>query len=290
MHPVMKLLQEPLLHFLVAGAALFGIYGWLNRGEHPDAGSLPQVHISEGDVSSLRETWMLQWQHEPTAEDLRGAVRQLLNEQLLALEAHNMGLDENDTIVRRRLAQKLNFVIEGTTRLVEPTEYDLQEFYASHPDQFRTEAHVSFTQVYFSPTRRKDPTADARAGLAQLSARGENEPEETMGDRFLLGPEFHDESEQVVSNAFGREFAEAVFGLAPSSWSGPIRSGYGLHLVRVSTLKASQLPPFAEVRSQVLEAWRRDREMTVNEQYLAGLRKKYDVVIDDGVKTLIGGL
>jgi hypothetical protein len=286
----MKLLREPLLHFLVAGAALFGIYGWLNRGEHPNAGPLPQVHISEGDVSSLRETWMLQWQREPTTDDLRGAVRQLLNEQLLALEAHAMGLDENDTIVRRRLAQKLNFVIEGTSRLVEPTQHDLQEFYASHPDQFRTEAHVSFTQVYFSPTGRKDPAADARTGLAELSAQGDNEPEGTMGDRLLLGSKFQDESEQVVSKAFGREFAEAVFGLTPGSWSRPIGSGYGMHLVRVSALKASQLRPFAEVRAQVLEAWRRDREKTVNEQYLAGLRKKYNVVIDDGVKTLMGGL
>ncbi len=238
----MKLLQEPLLHFLIAGAALFGVYGWLNRGEDLNARPLPQVHISEGDVSSLRETWVLQWQREPTTEELRGAVTQLLNEQLLALEAHDMRLDENDTIVRRRLAQKLNFVIEGTTRLAEPTEHDLQGFYASHADQFRTEARVSFTQVYFSPTRRKDPTADARAGVVELSAQGDSEPDGTRGDRFLLGPEFHDESEQIVSNAFGREFAEAVFGLTPGSWSGPIGSGYRLHLVRVSALQDGSTP------------------------------------------------
>jgi hypothetical protein len=290
MDPAMKLLQEPLVHFLVAGAALFGLYGWLDGGEDPNARPLPQVHISEGDVSSLRETWVLQWPREPTREELRGAVTQLLNEQLLALEAHDLRLDENDMIVRRRLAQKLNFVIEGTTRLAEPTERGLQEFYESHPDQFRTEARVSFTQVYFSSTRRKDPTADARASLAELSAQRDNEPEETIGDRFLLGPEFHDESEQMVSKAFGREFAEMVFGLMPGSWSGPIGSGYGLHLVRVSALQASQLRPFAEVRSQVLEAWRREREKTANEQYLAGLRTKYEVVIEDGAKALVGGL
>jgi hypothetical protein len=163
MDRALKLLQEPLVRFLVAGATLFGLYGWLNRGEDPNAGPGPQVRISEGDVASLRVTWTLQWQREPTREELRGVVTQLLNEQLLALEAHDMRLDENDMIVRRRLAQKLNFVVEGTTRLAEPTEHDLQEFYASHPDQFRTEARVSFTQVYFSPTRRKDPIADARA-------------------------------------------------------------------------------------------------------------------------------
>jgi PPIC-type PPIASE domain len=241
-------------------------------------------------ATSLRETWTLQWQREPTAEELRGAVRQLLNEQLLALEAHTMRLDENDTVVRRRLAQKLNFIIEGTTRLVEPTEQALLAYYTSHPNQFRTEARVSFTQVYFSSINRKDPTADARQSLAELLARGDNEPEATIGDRFLLGPEFHHEREQMVSRAFGREFAEAVIGLMPGTWSGPIESVYGLHLVRVSALEASQLRPFADVRSQVLEAWRREQEKTANEQYLGRLRGKYNVVIDDGVKTLIGGL
>jgi hypothetical protein len=279
-----------LLHFLVAGAALFGIHRWLEPGEYPNAGPLPQVHISEGDVSSLRQTWKLQWQREPTTDDLRGAVSQLLNERLLALEAHSLGLDENDTIGRRRLAQKLSFVIEGTTRILDPTEHDLEQFYASHADQFRTEARVSFTQVYFSPTRREDPAGDARAGLANLSAQGDNELEATMGDRLLLGSHFQDEGEQVVSKAFGREFAQALFRLALGTWSGPVESGYGLHLVRVSALNGSRLLPFAEVRAQVLEAWRRDREKAANEQYLAGLRKKYNAAIDDGVKTLIGDL
>src|SRR3954471_12471725 len=117
----MRVFREPLLHFLFAGAALFGVYGWLNPGDGPNARPSDQVHISEGDVSSLKETWALQWQREPTVEELRGAVRQLLNEQLLALEARTMRLDENDTVVLRRLAQKLNFIIQGTTRLVEPT-------------------------------------------------------------------------------------------------------------------------------------------------------------------------
>ena len=201
----MKLLREPLLHFLVAGAALFGIYGWLNRGEDPNAGPLRQVHISEGDVSSLRETWARQWQREPTAEELRGAVRQLLNEELLALEAHDMRLDENDTIVRRRLAQKLNFVIEGTTRLADPTEHDLQGFYASHADQFRTRGARVVRAGLFQFDASQGPGGGCAHGPYGIVGAGQRACRADDRGPLLAGQsEFHDESEQVVSKAFGR--------------------------------------------------------------------------------------
>lgn len=283
---LVRVLQEPLVHFLAAGAVLFGVYARLNTAEEPSA--LPGVHISEGDVQSLQETWRLQWQREPTTEELGGAVTQLLDERLLAAEAHDMRLDENDTIVRRRLAQKLNFIIEGTAHVAEPGERDLQDFYASHAAQFRDEARISFTQVYFSPARRPDAETDARAGLADLVARGASEPDETMGDRFLLGADFHEQSEQMVTDAFGQDFSQALFQLMSGSWNGPIRSAYGLHLVYISALHPSQLRPYPEVRSQVLEAWRSGQEKIIKETYLARLRKKYDVVIEDQVKSLIG--
>jgi parvulin-like peptidyl-prolyl isomerase len=287
MHLISRVLREPLVHFIAAGAILFGAYVWLNPAEEPS--TLPKVHISEGDVQSLQEIWRLQWQREPTAEELNGAVMQLLNERLLAAEAREMRLDENDIIVRRRLSQKLNFIIEGTAHVAEASERDLQDFYASHAAQFRNEVRISFTQVYFSPARRADVEADARAGLAKLVAQGMSEPDGTMGDSFLLGSDF-DQTEQVVSNAFGQDFAHVVFALVPGTWNGPIRSGYGVHLVHISALQPSQLRPFAQVRSQVLEAWRGQQEKAIKEAYLARLRKKYDVVIEGQVKSLVGGL
>jgi hypothetical protein len=149
MHLATRVFQEPLVHFLAAGALLFGVYTWGNTAEEPS--TLPKVHLSEGDVQSLQETWRLQWQREPTTEELSGAVMQLLNERLLAAEAREMRLDENDTIVRRRLAQKLNFIIEGTARVAEPSERDLQDFYALHEVQF--ESSPTFAAGRFAPAR-----------------------------------------------------------------------------------------------------------------------------------------
>ena len=122
-----------------------------------------QVRVGENDVKWLKETWARQWQREPTREELHGLVIDFLKEELLAREAREMGLDENDTIVRRRLAQKVEFV-QDTARLAEPTEDDLRRFYAAHPERFSEEARVSFTHVYFS----RDHPQEAAAARARL--------------------------------------------------------------------------------------------------------------------------
>ena len=144
-----RLLKEPLLHFVVLGALLFGAYSWLNRGARSE-GPAKQVRVSETDVKWLVETWTRQWQRPPTRDELRGLVTGFLKEELLAREAREMGLEENDTIVRRRLAQKLEFLLQDTSRLAEPSEEDLHKFYAAHPERFQAEARVSFTHVFFN--------------------------------------------------------------------------------------------------------------------------------------------
>ena len=189
----MKLLREPLLHFVMAGAVLFGAYSLLNRSDaSPDTGAAKQLRIGEGEVRWLTETWMLQRQRAPTRDELRGLVTEYLNEELLAREARELKLDENDTIIRRRLAQKLTFLIEDTLRRAEPTEADLQQIYDAQPERYGTAARVSFTHVYFNPASRADAASDAKNVLARLSSGGRSATED-IGDRFLLASDFQDE-------------------------------------------------------------------------------------------------
>lgn len=279
----MKLLKEPLLHFLVLGAALYGVYTWQNSGKG-EKSPVVQVRIGDDDVRWLKETWARQWQREPTQEELRGLVTEYLKEELLAREARAMGLDENDTIVRRRLAQKLEFLIQDTSLLAEPTDEDLRRFYESNPERFSDAARVSFTHVFFNRDRRADAAADAKAALEKLSHADAPASAADMGDRLLIDAEFHDADEQAVSAQFGREFARTVFALKPGEWQGPIESGYGLHLVRVSQLKPSRQREFSDVRAQALEFWREQRQREDKEVYFNGLLKKYNVIIDDSVK------
>lgn len=279
-------LNEPLLHFFVAGALLFGIYGWLNLSD-PQPGSPPrQVRIGAGEVKWLTETWVRQWGSTPTPEELRALVSSLLKEELLSREARAMGLDDGDTIVRRRLAQKLEFLLEDALRLAEPTEDDLRRLYEESAERFRTEARVSFTQVYFSRERRKDAALDARTALAKLSAGMPVGPAE-LGDRLLLDTEFREADARTVASAFGPEFAHEVLALRPGAWHGPIESGYGLHLVRVAEVEPSRRRELAEVRAELLDRWREARRREAEARLLSRLMQKYGVAIDESVRPLV---
>jgi PPIC-type PPIASE domain len=284
----MKVLKEPLLHFVLAGAALFGAYAWVNRAaETPTAGKAAQIHIGAGDVQWMAENWTTQWRRAPTREELRGLISDYLNEQLLAREARALGLEDNDVIVRRRLAQKLTFLIDDTLRRTEPSETELQQLYEANSQRFRSDARISFTQIYFSPERRADARADAADALRVLHKSGAPLPTGQQGDRLLVETEFHDETEQSIAGAFGPGFARAVFSLEPGAWSGPIESGYGLHLVRASTLREGRLPPLTDVRARVVEEWRNAQEKSAKDRYLDELRKKYSIVADEAVKALV---
>jgi hypothetical protein len=174
--------------------------------------------------------------------------------------------------------------------LVEPTEDDLKKFYLAHPERFSEPARVSFTHLYFSRDHRKDAAADARAALAELSHSPLATRHSELGDRLLIDSEFREADLQSVSGQFGAKFAGAVFALPPGAWHGPIESGYGLHLVRVTSQSPARLREFTEVRAQVLDRWHDQRQREDNEKYFAGLLKKYDVVLDASVKPLVGTL
>jgi parvulin-like peptidyl-prolyl isomerase len=281
----MTLLREPLLHFAVVGAVLFGGYSWLND-KHAEATATEPVRIGEGDVRWLKQTWSSQWLREPTADELKGLVDDLLNEKVMAREAQEMGLEKDDTIIRRRLAQKLKFLIEDTAQLAEPTEAELRQFYAANAAHFETPGKLSFRQVYFNPEHRKDAAADATAVLGALAANTEDGS--TAGERLLFGDSFADTDELALSGMFGADFAREVFTIEPGGWRGPVKSGYGFHLVLVTQRTATAPKPFETVKDAVLAEWRSAKQTELSREYLVELRKKYGVELDDSTKAALG--
>ena len=205
-----RMLKEPLLHFAVAGAVLFGAYALLHE-KRVDVAAVEPVRIGEGDVRWLKQTWSSQWLREPSTDELKGLVDDLLKEKLMAREAEAIGLDQDDTIIRRRLAQKLEFLVEDTAHLVEPTEAELRRFYAASSTQFETPGKLSFKQIYFNPEKRADAATDAAATLAEIKANGGDIAE--AGDRLLFGDSFDDTDELALSGMFGADFAHEVFAL-----------------------------------------------------------------------------
>lgn len=269
-------LQEPLLHFLLAGGMLFAVYAWLDRG-----GDAPHVvRVTAAEVDWLKETWTRQWQRPPSEQELHTLVDGYLKEALLAKEAQALGLDENDTVIRRRLAQKMQFLVQDTARLVEPDEAQLRGLYAADSAPYRTPARVSFTQIYFRSE------ADARQAGDKLKTRNTDE----AGERILLERDYAGADEQTLASLFGRGFAAAILALEPGRWQGPIASSYGFHWVWINGREAAQLRPFETVRAQLREAWQRAQQAKADEQFYAGLLKKYRVVVEGAVAPPLSAL
>ena len=299
-----QFLKEPLLHFLVIGAALFAVYAWHSRNGN-DAG-VQQVRLADSDVRWLEETFVQERQRQPTEAELRGLVRDFIKETLFARQAQELGLDKDDIVVRRRLAQKMSFLLQDNATAAAPGDDDLRRVYEAQRSQAQgqtqgsqadggtrtlfTRPRISFTQIFFSRDQRADAAADARAALRELSQPDASATKAERGDHGAIKAEFRNADERAVANQFGARFAARIFELAPGSWQGPIESSQGLHLVRVTALVPAQLRPFEEVRDELVELWRAQSQRENEDRAFAELLKKYQVVPDESVKALAAPL
>jgi hypothetical protein len=274
---MVRWLREPLVHFLAIGALLFLAFNWRGGGS---AGS-NRIVITPGQIDSMVASFIRVWQRPPTEQELKGLVDDHVREEMATREAMSLGLDRDDTVIRRRLRQKLEFLAEDTVDATPPTEAQLQAWLEKHPDAFRTEPQLAFRQVYLSPDRRgASVDADARRILAQLSAAGPAAAIDNAGDALMLPREVERSSRTDIARQFGEEFADAVLKVEPEKWIGPIRSGYGLHLVFVRERMDGRLPTLAEVRPVVEREFISDRRKRELDALYERLLTRYRVMVE----------
>jgi parvulin-like peptidyl-prolyl cis-trans isomerase-like protein len=281
----MRLLKEPLLHFLAIGGILFAAYAAFDPSGQEGAAAPPTIHLTAADAEWLKEMWTRQWRRPPNDEELKSLIADHLKEEVLAREARALDLDVGDTVVRRRLAQKMTFLLDDTIRTAEPSDAELRTLYETRPDLVRIPARVSFAQVFF---RHEEGSDRARASLAALSNTAALPVDH--GDGLLLGDTFADQDEQALANLFGAAFARAMMALPVGQWSGPVESGYGLHLVKITEASPSEELPFDKVRQRLTQEWRRQRQDTGNTQLYDGLLRKYRISADPAVRPMLGFL
>ncbi len=285
----MKLLHEPLLHFAIVGALLFGAYAWLNRDESPASHEDRTIRITERELTWLTDTSARAWQRTPSESEFEGLIAEYLREELLAREARELELDRDDTIVRRRLAQKMSFILEGTARLASPTDAELRARYDADPARFRTPSKSSFRQVYFSTAKRGGRAAtDALRAFGRLASRDRTVDAAELGDVSLLPRVVTDSDEQTIASQFGAAFAHTVVAIAPGVWQGPVESEFGQHLVLVTARDAGRPRAFEEVRAELLDQWQREQEVAAKNAYFARLLRKYDVQATASTQHLLG--
>lgn len=273
-----RLLREPLFHFVVLGALLFGLYRWIGG---PDAGAGGgEIVVTEGRIRNLTETFTRTWQRPPTVDELNGLVEDYIREEVLYREAVVLGLDRDDTIVRRRLRQKLEFISEDAAATGEPTEQALTDFLAAHAESYQVESQLSFTQVFLDPQKRGDQLdTDAASLLDVLRTRGDRIDPATLGDSRMLDAHYERVGEADVARLFGPEFASALREQPEGEWVGPLKSGYGVHLVRVEARTPGRRPELAEVRDAVIRDWAARRRQELLDAQYQQLRSRYEVRI-----------
>jgi peptidyl-prolyl cis-trans isomerase C len=272
--------REPLVHFVVLGCVLFGAYPFFDRDRGGEASS-NEIRLTLDDLAQLVMVFESKWRRPPTQDEFNALVEDRVREDILYHEALAVGLDKDDTIVRRRMAQKMQFLAEDVAAAREPTTDELRSWFAQNSDLFAMPPRLSFRHVYFSIDRRGERAPDdAAQALTELAGEPQNSPlAESLADPFMFQDYYADRTPQAIAREFGPEFALAVANLAPGSWQGPLKSGYGWHLVFVDTVIPGRVPAFEEVEQDVKIAWLGEQKAEAWREAYEAMRAKYTVLL-----------
>jgi len=270
-----RFLKDPLVHFLLIGASLFALSAW--RGERIRGGR-ERIVVTADQVAQVRDAAELLKGRAPTDEELAALIEPTIRDEVLYREALALKLDVNDDEVRRRLVDKMSYLTQDTADPAPSSDAELRRFYDESSARFERPELATFDQVFFSPAERGDSVdAVAKAGLAAL--RSGRSPDE-VGDHTPLRGIYENAPRDQVEVLFGDAVAEALFTMPPGDWTGPFKSDFGLHAVRLRARSARRLPPFDEIRDQVAAEFAADRRRERNEAEYRRMRAHYDVVVE----------
>ena len=275
----LRVLREPLVQFAAIGAALFALDGLLGGAERAE-GEADTIVVTSGTIDQLTDRWAKRRLRPPTAEEVDELIAEHIREEVLYREALALGLDRDDPVIRRLLRQKYEFVTQDLAVVRDPGPDELRAWYEVNGDRYRAEPRLSFTQVHFDADRR-GAAARQDALLVLAGLRDGGSPETYGGgDGKLLDPSYADLTVAEVAALFGPEFADVVVDLEPGVWAGPIASGYGLHLVRLSHRDDGTVLPFEAVEARVRSDWAYQQRRDANDAIYARLLARYDVAIE----------
>lgn len=274
--------REPLVHFLLIGAVLFVGYSIL----HPksDASSTPnRIVLTPDDLVQISVTWRAQGRPLPTPEQVQNLIELKVREEVLFREAIALGLDKDDTIVKRRLAQKMEFLMEGASIDNDPSADTLRAWFKDNQQRFALMPRVSFRHLFFSSDRHGERTREAAVkALEQVAGQSATSSEvAALGDPFMYQDHYGDRSFDDIAKLFGPNFARALLNAKPASWQGPVETGYGWHLVFVDLSAPGRVPAYEEIESDVKAGWIADQRAQAKAKAYEAMRARYEVVLPE---------
>ena len=278
----MKFLREPLVQFLFLGGLIYLAYA-LFSPQAAEEEYERKIVVNASKVQWMHNSWQQRWNRLPTKEELDGLIQQYIKETVLYKEAVHMGLDKEDGIIRRRLAQKVEFLAKDLVIYTPPTEEDLKKYYEEHQDKYKPDVTYTFTQIYFDPDKRGESTLDdANRVKEKLVAQGSMlQRIEGLGDDYMTANYFVANTPMQIRKNFGSGFAQSLMELKAGVWHGPVLSGFGTHLVFVNEIVSPPVPPLEEIKARVLEDWISDKREELNDEFYKALKAEYTIVVED---------
>lgn len=276
-----RLARDPLIHFLLIGAGIYGAYALVDsESATADPNS---ITITQEEIRALTDQWTRLWNRPPTEAELAKVLRGHVRTRVLYQEALAMGLDKQDPVIERRLAQKVELLSRSLVTPEPPGDEVLAAWYADNLDRFREPATYTLFQVFFDPDERGEATMqDANAALERLLSL-DAIPEDLggYGDDTITQNYYPARTVSQLGKTFGSGFAEQVVRLEPGRWHGPVLSGFGAHLVYVQSVTQPAAPALADVRDAVQEAWMLQQVEALSEQFIEELVARYDIVVEE---------
>ena len=270
------MIREPLVQFLLIGVAIFAIYELVASQSEPPR---DRIVVTEGRAQQLALVFAKTWQRSPSPQEMRGLIDAYVKEEIYYREAIKLGLDRDDTLIRRRMQQKMEFLSEPSDDRLAASDATLQSFYDANQADFLIEPEVEFQQILIDSEKDREP-AEVRAEqlLRQLRDSSQDVDASELGDATLLPYATRLSSVTRIGNAFGENFAKKLATLPAGEWTGPIKSPFGLHLVHITDRRDERLPPLNEIRKAVEQKWRtQERDQFQQDEY-DRLRANYEVV------------
>lgn len=268
--------REPLIHFIVLGTALFILSSlWSKFITRRDM----TIVVRAAEIERQATIFAGENHRQPTDEDIQALIFAYIQEQALMREALRLGLDEDDTIIRRRLAQKMRFLLEDIDPPTIPDDAVLHDWFMHHQSEFTRPEKRSFRHIFLSPTIHSDDIdSQAQRLLKQVTAQNWK----TLGDPFMMTRQYTHVSAENIKHLFGEQFSQALFALPDKDrWQGPIGSAFGLHLIYIDAIQATTIPDFATIKAEVSTHWQNTQRRKNNLERLQALVKKYRLVVED---------
>lgn len=266
-------IRDPSIQFTVIGVLLFAINSFFQQGAEGDG---EEIIVTQNRIQHLSNIFERGWQRPPEPQELQGLIDDYVREEVLYREAVKMGLDQNDTVIRRRMRMKMEFLAKDLVEAVAPPEQVLEDYYAANLAHYTAPAQYTFEQVFLDSDKRAEVAEDARIVLTKLTA---GKDPRSLGDSNLLQYRFEQVTSERIDRLFGADFSRQFDGLEIGQWNGPLTSAYGEHLVRISAATPQHQPDFGEIRDNVLRDWQLEEQKSILEAQYQTLRDNYRIRI-----------